>query len=289
MARSFRIQLTDDVPAGRHCQLSLENRKKQLPNAISKPLDTLLWGTPQDPSGVVPALEHHNVDHDGHDQQSGFTKMIPKFLHRSYGHTRSPRLRQIIRREVTRLEGGELISTTLRSILADYHGVEIGLYSYGGCFEPRNIPSGTTIGRYGSFSRFRVFSRDHPLNFISMHPFFFNTNLGYVKSEIVPHTHLAIGHDVWIGYGVVILSGVSTIGNGAVIGAGTIVTHDVPPYGVVVGNPGRVVKYRFCQEIISRIEATKWWDWSIEELANTIDLFTRPVSLADLDRVLGFG
>ena len=56
---------------------------------------------------------------------------------------------------------------------------------------------------------------------------------------------LEIGHDVWMGQQAIILPGCKKIGNGAIIGGGSIVTHDVPPYAIVVGNPARVIRYRF--------------------------------------------
>lgn len=74
-----------------------------------------------------------------------------------------------------------------------------------------------------------------------------------------------IGNDVWIGHNAIILPGVK-IGNGAVIGAGAIVTKDVEPYSVVVGNPAHKIKMRFSDDIIKKIESSKWWDWSHEEL-----------------------
>jgi len=73
--------------------------------------------------------------------------------------------------------------------------------------------------------------------------------------------NVVIGSDVWIGTEALILSGV-TIGDGAVVGARAVVTRDIAPYAVVAGNPARVVKFRFDEEIIERLLALKWWDWS---------------------------
>ncbi|XOV79159.1 MAG: CatB-related O-acetyltransferase [Aestuariibacter sp.] len=74
-------------------------------------------------------------------------------------------------------------------------------------------------------------------------------------------TLVKIGHGVWIGDSVIILPNVS-IGNGAVIGAGSIVTKDIPPFAVAVGNPAKVIKYRFNQKIRDKLNDVQWWHWS---------------------------
>jgi acetyltransferase-like isoleucine patch superfamily enzyme len=66
--------------------------------------------------------------------------------------------------------------------------------------------------------------------------------MGYVKRDMLDRPKLYIGHDVWIGANVIILPGCYKIGNGAIIGAGSIVTKDVPPYAIVAGNPSRLIK-----------------------------------------------
>jgi carbonic anhydrase/acetyltransferase-like protein (isoleucine patch superfamily) len=74
-----------------------------------------------------------------------------------------------------------------------------------------------------------------------------------------------IGNDVFIGIGAIVLAGV-TIGDGAVVGAGAVVKNAVPPYGVVVGNPARIVHYRFEREIRERLLALRWWEWSDDQI-----------------------
>lgn len=81
---------------------------------------------------------------------------------------------------------------------------------------------------------------------------------------------IVIGNDVWIGYEAVILAGV-TIGDGAIIGARTLVTKDVPPYTVVGGMPAKEIRKRFSEETTSALLEIKWWDWSKEKLAKNID------------------
>jgi acetyltransferase-like isoleucine patch superfamily enzyme len=74
-----------------------------------------------------------------------------------------------------------------------------------------------------------------------------------------------IGSDVWMCTDAAILSGVN-IGNGAIIGAKAVVAKDVPPYAIVVGNPARVVSYRFDERTISILERIAWWDWPLEKI-----------------------
>lgn len=82
--------------------------------------------------------------------------------------------------------------------------------------------------------------------------------------------HCEIGHDVWIGHGAVIMPGVK-IGIGAIIGSGAVVTKDIPDFGVAVGVPAKVIKYRFPDDIQKKILSTEWWDWSREELENRFE------------------
>lgn len=80
-----------------------------------------------------------------------------------------------------------------------------------------------------------------------------------------------IGNDVWIGASVNILAGV-IIGDGVIIGAHSTVAKDVPPYAIVVGNPARIVRYRFSKEIIKKLLNIKWWDWSNGKILSYIEL-----------------
>ncbi|QHL90112.1 antibiotic acetyltransferase [Sphingomonas changnyeongensis] len=82
---------------------------------------------------------------------------------------------------------------------------------------------------------------------------------------------VVIGNDVWLGREAMILSGV-TIGDGAVVGARALVTRDVPPYAIVAGNPGVVVRKRFDDATIARLLALRWWDWPAERVARAVPM-----------------
>lgn len=181
--------------------------------------------------------------------------------------------RSVALRIINRFDGGQMHSTTLREIFAHHHGVTIGEYSHGGCFVPHAFGRNTTIGRYtsvaiGAFAA----TLDHPTHFKGMHGFFFNSTLGYTD-RAREYSPLHIGNDVWLGHNAVISSAVHSIGDGAVVGAGAVVFKDVPPYAVVVGNPGRVVRYRFPPEAIAALLDEQWWTRSIDDLASQIHDF----------------
>lgn len=95
----------------------------------------------------------------------------------------------------------------------------------------------------------------------------------------------SIGHDVWIGSHATIL-GKAHVGNGAVIGAGAVVTKDVPPYAIVVGAPARIVKYRFDEGAIAKLLEIAWWDWPLETVFEFEDLLTSRLDDENLDKLM---
>ncbi len=90
---------------------------------------------------------------------------------------------------------------------------------------------------------------------------------------------------MWIGAGAHVMSGVS-IGTGAVIGAASVVTKDVPPYAVAVGAPARTTRYRFEESIVERLLASRWWEWSHEEIRRKAGLFLDPLTAELMDEYL---
>ncbi len=124
---------------------------------------------------------------------------------------------------------------------------------------------------------------NHQMNAVSTFPFY--TLEGWdapppSPADLPLKGDTVIGNDVWIGQNAVILPGVH-IGDGAIIGASSVVGHDVEPYTIVVGNPARPVRKRFDDELTALLLRFRWWDKSIEEIDSLIPLLTD----GDLDRV----
>lgn len=177
-----------------------------------------------------------------------------------------------------RLEGGEFFSVSARRMFAESHDVHIGMYTHGGCFRPGAFDRRTTIGRYCSIAATAArFGRDHTMDLKSMHGFFFNERFGGDGRTIAKRGELKIGNDVWIGHNAVILPSVTSIGDGAVIGAGAVVNKNVPPYGVATGNPCRVVRYRFSKEMRAQLLEERWWDRPLADLMADLPSFQSPL------------
>ena len=160
----------------------------------------------------------------------------------------------------------------------------IGDYSY--AVENTQIAY-ADIGKFANIaSHVRIYASRHPMQLASLHHFTYRSSWYFEDTDddrdffdrrtCMPIT---IGHDTWLGHGAVVMPGVS-IGNGAVIGANAVVTHDVPPYAIAVGVPARVIRMRFTSDIVARFERLAWWDWEHERLRAALDDF-RKLSAAD--------
>jgi virginiamycin A acetyltransferase len=163
---------------------------------------------------------------------------------------------------VTKMEGGEFRSATLRRVLANVHGVAVGAHTYGSLLTPGTCDKMTTIGRYVSIGPgVRRFGASHPLNDATLHPYWYNPNLGWVtEAQDVHRSSLVIESEVWIGANALILPNCQRIGFGAVIGAGAVVTKNVEDFAVVVGNPARQVSVRLTPELRQRLLTARPWD-----------------------------
>lgn len=195
-----------------------------------------------------------------------------KILKKLYLSNRISRF--LVNKYINKHEGGEYHSKTLRKIYSEAINSNIGIASYG-CFS-LDFCYGQSfdIGNYCSIAiGVKWIPGNHPMDDVSTHPFFHREEFGYFKKEKNTQQKLkkrTIGNDVWIGRDVLILPKVKTIGNGAIIGAGSVVTHDVEPYSVVAGNPAKLIKYRFGKEVIEQLEKSKWWELQPDQLRNAI-------------------
>jgi acetyltransferase-like isoleucine patch superfamily enzyme len=157
----------------------------------------------------------------------------------------------------------------------------IGDYSYVGYSSNFNR---VTIGKFCSISKHVCIGlTHHPSNFISTSPIFFSalngTGYKWIDKDIYDENPdpVTIGNDVWIAMNATIVGGV-TVGNGAIIAAHSVVTKDVPPYAIVGGIPAKVIKYRFEDHIIKKLEESQWWNLPDEELKNKIKQFQIDIS-----------
>lgn len=179
-----------------------------------------------------------------------------------------------------------------------YKGCKVGRYTYGYKALLENYPLAISIGRYCSINATARIWNNHPIGYVTTHPILdcpvfysqeqyderkqfilkygihFN-NVEYENSPLRQNEPIIIGNDVWIGANVVILPGVS-VGDGAILAAGAVVTKDIDPYAIVGGVPAKVIKYRFREEEIKKFLKIQWWNWSIDKIESNIEMFYQP-------------
>jgi phosphonate metabolism protein (transferase hexapeptide repeat family) len=169
-----------------------------------------------------------------------------------------------------RLEGtrlGAYCEVGARTMLLD---VEMGDYSY---VVNDSQMTYTTIGKFCSIAAMtRINPGNHPMHRATQAHFTYRASAYFPGEtddveffEWRKSHRVHIGHDVWIGHGAIILPG-RKVGTGAVIAGGAIVTKDVPAYTIVAGNPARIVRRRFPEDIEARLVRLAWWDWDHETL-----------------------
>lgn len=157
---------------------------------------------------------------------------------------------------------------------------KLGCHSYTG---QNTVIMHAEIGKFCSVSwGVTIGPANHSYERISTHSFLYNSVDGLrPENEEAAYdrftTKCIIGNDVWIGTGATILRNVN-IGSGAIVGAGAVVTKDVPPYAIAVGVPAKIVKYRFSDEIIEKLLRLEWWNWDDEMIRENYEYFAEKVS-----------
>lgn len=156
---------------------------------------------------------------------------------------------------------------------------QIGEHTYG---KPKVVSRGEgatlRIGKYCSIATgVTIFlGSEHRVDWISTYPFtFLWEEAKSIQGHPATKGDVVVGNDVWIGYGTTLLSGV-TVGDGAVIGACSLVIKDVPPYAIVAGNPTQTIKYRFDEETIKKLLKIKWWNWPDQRVRENIQYICSP-------------
>lgn len=158
-----------------------------------------------------------------------------------------------------------------------------GKYTYIG---PRCIVNYAILGRYCAIAPdVMIGTGGHPIEQnVSVHPLFY-LNRPEIGWDFSKEDHFnefgetKIGHDVWIGTKVTIRDGI-TVGNGAVVGAGAVVVRNLEPFGIYVGAPARLLRFRYPSDIIERLEAFSWWDRDLDWLRDNAEAF------ADVSKLL---
>jgi len=187
-----------------------------------------------------------------------------------YGNARIDRQCVIDRCQIT---ANALVSIGAHSILtgpirivADLHPVSIGKF----CSLAPDVVIWESLHDIRRITSFYILSE------------FFGDNF---TRDITSKGSINIGNDVWIGTKAVVLSGVN-IGDGAVVGAGSIVTRDVPPYAIVGGIPATVLKTRFPEQIVQRLLELRWWNWEDAKIRQNRTLFEEELTMATLDNII---
>lgn len=165
---------------------------------------------------------------------------------------------------------------------------EFGDYSY--CDRYADIAN-CTVGKFANIASFtRIGPTDHPMGNASLHHFLYRSD-DYWDDTVTDAAFFArragrravIGHDTWIGHGAIIRPEV-TVGLGAVVAAGAVVTKDVAPYLVVAGVPAVPLKRRYPEAVADRMLALAWWDWDHARLRAALDDFRALSAAAFLEK-----
>jgi acetyltransferase-like isoleucine patch superfamily enzyme len=200
-------------------------------------------------------------------------------LRRAFFATNNGGLRQAIFRQIRRLDHAD--DSVSRALMKEYLDVDVGRMTYGAYKVDGSIAPGTRIGSFCSIAPdVRLGGSDHPLGYVSTHPFQYLRNRGYVTEDDQAlvrtlNQPVVIEDDVWLCDNVAVLCGV-TIGRGAAVGAGAVVTTDIPPYSLALGVPARVVRTRLPEDQVERLMEIDWPSWDDDTIRERVSVFSEP-------------
>ena len=178
------------------------------------------------------------------------------------------------------LPGSSIFKSKIRGPLYLNRNTQLGPDVVVGKYSGMNADGFIARGEMGAFcsigARTAINPFNHPTDWLSIHEFQYHPNSydwvdEYKSMERLTRTpdmfkKVIIGNDVWMGHNVNVMGGV-TVGDGAVIAAGAVVTKDVPPYAIVAGVPATIKHYRYNETIISRLLCAKWWELDLSDLS----------------------
>jgi hypothetical protein len=127
------------------------------------------------------------------------------------------------------------------------------------------------IGKYSAVAGTHLLGGQHAVKHVASYPLRIHLGMEGAGEDGNPARRgdIVIGSDSWVAFGSYVLSGV-TIGDGAVVAAGAVITKDVPPYAIVGGNPAKLITYRHSEEQIAALLEIKWWDWPEDEIREAV-------------------
>lgn len=188
-----------------------------------------------------------------------------------------------VRHPLTLPDGSTYENTVWLKTVIDHPNIEVGEFTYYNDFEPvtdyaariapylhPGAPERLMIGKFCQFAngtRFITSSADHPKRWFTSYPFavFDHSLMDHFAKEFTTGNDTVIGNDVWIGDSARIMPGV-TLSDGVIVGSGAVVTRDVPSWSIVAGNPGRVIRRRFPDEVCERLDRLAWWNRDLDDI-----------------------
>ncbi len=180
-------------------------------------------------------------------------------------------------------DGAPHLGSVFLAAALDHPRIEVGAYTYASAHIPPEdwaarlapylydeSPERLRIGKFCQIAdgvQFITASANHRYDGFSSYPFAVFGGGDRAGRPSLPEggKDTVIGHDCWLGSGVTILPG-ARLGNGVIVGAGAVVSGEVPAYSIVAGNPAKVVRARFAPEIVRVLQQIAWWDWPIEKI-----------------------